>query len=357
MSTQIRELSMQSIEATKNDASSMVKPGTRRRLFAAAGYGLGAWALPTGILPGARAQSLPENARILVGFPPGGAPDLVARRLADQLVGKLAGSVVVDNRPGAGGRIAVDVARQAPLDGTTLLLNPAGVLTINPHSYKKLNYDPFKDFTPISLATQIDFGFAIGPAVPPEVKTLADFAAWGKANPAKLNFGSPATGAAPHFVGDHLSRVLGLNMTHVPYRGGSPAVADLLGGQLTSLVLTRGDLVQQAKGGKIRLLASTGPTRSRFSPDLPTFGEQKVAGLELRDWFGVYFAGSPAPEVNTRVSAAVLAAVTSQAYVQALASASLEAASSTAQELDKLGRSDLERWGPLVKASGFVAES
>ena len=164
-------------------SSRMPAHPTRRTTL---GFGLAAAALGAlGVRPAA-AQGLPETARIIVGFPPGGAPDIVARRLADQLMGKLARAIVVDNRPGAGGRIAVDAARQSPADGATLLLNPAGVLTINPHSYKKLNYDPFKDFTPISLAALIDFGFGVGPAVPAEVKDIAGFAAWAKANPGKV---------------------------------------------------------------------------------------------------------------------------------------------------------------------------
>ena len=214
----------------------MHKPNRRTTLHIC----LAALAL-AGLALQASAQSLPETARIVVGFPPGGAPDLVARRLADQLAGKLAKVVIVDNRPGASGRIAVDIARQSPPDGLTLLLNPAGVLTINPHSFKKLNYEPFKDFAPISLVSMIDFGFAVGPAVPPEVKTLADFATWAKANPGKVTYGSPAAGAPPHFVGDVLSRSMGLGMTHVPYRGATPALNDLLGGQISSLVVTLGD--------------------------------------------------------------------------------------------------------------------
>lgn len=304
-----------------------------------------------------RAQSLPETARIVVGFPPGGAPDLVARRLADQLAGKLAKVVIVDNRPGASGRIAVDLARQSPPDGLTLLLNPAGVLTINPHSFKKLNYDPFKDFTPVSLAAMIDFGFAVGPSVPPEVKTIADFAVWAKANPGKVTYGSPAAGAPPHFVGDLLSRSLGLGMTHVPYRGATPALNDLMGGQISSLVLTLGDLIQQSKAGRLRMLAASGPARSRFAPDLPTFAEQKISGLTQRDWFGIYIAGTPTAEVAAKVSSAVKAALASPEYSRTLAIGGIEAASSTAAELDKLGLADLDTWGPIVKASGFSADN
>ena len=238
----------------------------RRSAVKAALGATGLWAI--GAAP-ATAQSvaptLPESARIVVGFPPGGGVDLIARRLAEQLTGKLARSVVVDNRPGAAGRIAVDIARQSPTDGTTLLLNPAGVLTINPHTYKKSSYDPFKDFTAISLVALIDFGFAVGPAVPADVQNIADFAKWAKGNIGKVTFGSPAAGAPPHFVGDVLSRSLGLEMTHVPYRGGTPAMTDLIGGQISGVVLTLGDLIQPAKAGRVRLLASTGPARSKFA--------------------------------------------------------------------------------------------
>jgi tripartite-type tricarboxylate transporter receptor subunit TctC len=328
------------------------KPLQRRQLLRLAAAATAAIAMPQLV----RAQTVPDTARIFVGFPPGGAPDLVARRLAELLTGKLAKAVVVENRPGAGGRIAVDAARQSPADGLTLLLNPAGVLTINPHTYKKLNYEPFKDFAPLSLAAQIDFGFGVGPAVPAEVKTLADFASWAKANAGKVNYGSPAAGAVPHFVGDALSRSLGLGMTHVPYRGGAPALNDLMGGQLSSLVLTLGDMLQHAKAGRLRLLAATGPARSKFAPDLPTFAEQKVPGLEMRDWFGVYIAGAPTPDVLARVGPVVRAAAASPAYVAGLATGSLEAASSSAADLDKLAHADLERWAPIVKASGFVAD-
>ncbi len=307
--------------------------------------------------PALRAQALPEAARIIVGFPPGGAPDIVARRLADELVGKLARAVIVENRPGAGGRIAVDAARLASADGQTLLLNPAGVLTINPHTYKKLNYDPFKDFAPVSLVAQIDFGFGVGAGVPAEVKNIADFAGWAKANVGKVSFGSPAAGAPPHFVGDALSRRLNLELTHIPYRGGAPALNDLIGGQLSSLVLTLGDMIQQAKAGRLRLLAATGPARSRHAPEVPTFTEQGVPGLEMRDWFGIYVAGSPAADVMARVAPLVRAAAQSPEFAKALAISALDSAWSTPQELDKLARSDFERWAPIVKASGFIADT
>ena len=304
----------------------------------------------------AQVQSLPESAKILVGFPPGGGIDLIARRLAEQLTGKLAKAVIVDNRPGASGRIAVDVARQSPPDGLTLLLNPAGILTINPHTYSRSNYDPFKDFTALSLAALIDFGFAVGPSVPAEIKTLADFEKWAKANQGRVTYGSPAAGAPPHFVGDLLSKKLGLNMTHIPYRGGTPAMNDLLGGQISALVLTLGDLIQPAKAGKLRLLASTGAVRSKYAPDTPTFAEQNVVGLDLRDWFGLYIAGVASAGTMAKVLPLVRSALASPAYVQGVAVLGIEAASSTPQEMERLFRTDYVRWGGIVRASGFSAE-
>ena len=203
----------------------------------------------------------------------------------------------------------------------------------------------------------IDFGFGIGSLVPAEVKTIADFVVWAKANPGKVSYGSPAAGAPPHFVGDAFNRTMGLGMTHVPYRGSGAALNDVLGGTLPALVVTLGDLLVHAKSGKVRLLACSGPARSKFAPTVPTFTEQKVAGLEQRDWFGIYIAGTPSADVATRVSALVRTACSSAEYASALASSGIEAAASTPAELDRLARTDLERWAPLVAASGFVAES
>lgn len=329
-------------------------PITRRQAIQ---YGVASAALGAGALHSVQAQVLPDTARLLVGFPAGGAPDYISRNLAQALTGKLAKSVIVDNRPGAAGRIAVDLARQAPADGTTLLLNPAGVLSIYPHSYRKLNYDPFKDFQPLSLAVTIDFGFGVGPAVPPEVKTFADFVVWAKANSGKVTFASPAAGAPPHFVGDVLSRALDLGMTHVPYRGGTPAMSDLMGGQVSAIVLTLGDMIEYHKAGRLRLLAATGPSRPKFSPQTPTFAELKVPSLDLRDWYGVYIAGNPPAELQARLAAVVREAVASQGFTLAMLKSNLEATPSSPQELDKLARRDLERWGPIVKASGFVADN
>lgn len=328
-----------------------MSPVTRRSLLkrGAAACAAGPW------LRAAQAQAVPDMARIVVGFPAGGTPDLIARRLADGLTGRLAKAVIVDNRPGAGGRIACDVARQSPADGQTLLINGAAVIAINPHIDSRLNYDPFKDFAPLSLAAVFDLGLAVGAGVPPEVMNLAQFAAWSKANRGRVSYGTPGPGTPPHFVGDALSRRLGLELLHVPYRGGPAALNDAAGGQLSAVILNLGDLV--AQGSRLRVVAVTGPSRSRFAPQVATFAEQNMPGLDQRTWFGAYIAGRPAPAVVARVAPAVKAAVSSRDYILALNNLYMEAAASSPGELDRLGRADHAYWGPLIKASGFRADS
>ena len=301
--------------------------------------------------------TLPAQARIIVGFAPGGAPDIVARRLADLLTGKLATTVIVENRPGAGSRIALDAARLLPPDGLTLLLSPAGIVTTNPHTYRKLNYDPAKDLTPIALTNTVSFGFAVGPAVPPSVRDVATFAAWVKTQSGAVAFGSPAAGAPPHFIGDTLSRSLKLGLTHVPYRGSAPAFNDLFGSSIAAVSVTLGDLVKHAEARRLRILAVSGAKRSGFAPDVPTFGEQGIKDLDRDDWFGLYVAGTAAPEVVQRLSVMTREVQTSAVYQKALRDSYLEPTWSTPQELEQRGRSDFDYWGPLIKASGFVADA
>jgi tripartite-type tricarboxylate transporter receptor subunit TctC len=300
---------------------------------------------------------LPSQARIFVGFPPGGAPDIVARRLAQDLTGKLAKTVIVENRPGAGSRIALDAARQAPPDGLTLLLSPAGIVATNPHTYKRLNYKPFEDLTPITLTNTLTFGFAVGPMVPPQVRDVASFAEWVKTQPGSIVFASPAAGAPPHFIGDHLSRTLKLSLTHAPYRGAAPAFNDLFGGSIAAISLTLADLVQYHAAGRLRILGVSGDKRSPFAPTISTFAEQGIKGLERDDWFGLYIGGKATPAVVKRLSDITRAVQQGPDYQKALRDRYLEPAWSTPEALDKRGRDDMVHWGPIIKASGFEADS
>ena len=327
----------------------------RRRLLATIGGALGASALPTAL----RAQPAPaiDTVRVVTGFPPGGTSDTICRRVAERLKGTYARNAVVENRTGAGGQVAIDLMRAAPRDGSTILQTPASMLVIYPHIYRKLSYDPVADLTPASLGCWFDFGFAVGPMVPASVRNVAEFIAWCKANPDKANFGSPAAGSTPHFIGALLGLGTKTDLKHVAFRGTQPAILDMIGGQIAAVSGPVGEFTQHVAAGKCRLLATSAEKRSRFAPDVPTFAEQGYRDLVFREWFGFYLPGRPEAAIVARANAAIRAALAAQDTVEGLSAMGLEAASSTPEELAALQKSDLERWGPIVKTIGFTAES
>jgi tripartite-type tricarboxylate transporter receptor subunit TctC len=307
--------------------------------------------------PLARAQGLPETARIFAGFAAGGTVDVTARRVADKLRDVLAKSVVVENRTGAGGQIALSALKTAAPDGLTLLVTPMSMLGIYPATYKKLPYDPVADFQPVSQAVRFEFGFGVGPMVPATVKTLGDFVAWCKANPKDANFGSPAAGSVPHFVAELFGRAAGFDFKHVPYRGTQPAIADLMGGQVASVSGPVGEFLQHLPTGRVRLLATSGNARSKFAPTVATYAEQGFKDIVFEEWFGFYMPAKVPADVLARASTAVRNALSAPDVVDALALMGLEARPSTPVELAALLKRDTERWAPLVKTIGFTADS
>jgi tripartite-type tricarboxylate transporter receptor subunit TctC len=307
--------------------------------------------------PLGHAQGLPENARIFAGFAPGGTVDVTGRRVADKLRDVLAKSVVVENRTGAGGQIALSALKIAPADGLTLLVTPMSMLGIYPHTYKKLPYDPVADFQPVSQAVRFDFGFAVGPMVPASVKTLADFVGWCKANPKDANFGSPAAGSVPHFVAELFGRAAGVDLKHVPYRGTQPAIADLMGGQVASVSGPVGEFLQHLPTGKVRLLATSGAARSKFAPGVATYAEQGFKDIVFDEWFGFYMPAKVPADALNRAVTAIRNALGSPEVVEALALMGLEARPSSPTELAALLKNDSERWAPLIKTIGFTADS
>jgi tripartite-type tricarboxylate transporter receptor subunit TctC len=323
----------------------------RRRLLGAAAAAAGAAGLNLPV----HAQGL-DQVKIVTGFPPGGTSDILCRRLAEGLRGLYGKNVVVDNKPGAGGQLAVESMKIAPTDGS-VILTPASMLMIYPYVYRKLNYDPFNDVTPLSMAATFGFGLAVGPAVPDSVKTVGEFVAWAKANPDKANFASPGAGSVPHFLGALLSMAGGVELKHVPFRGSQPAILDLIGGQISAVSAPEGEFFQHVKAGKVRLLATSGPTRSRFSPNTPTYTEQGFPTVTAREWFGLFLPGKPAADVLQRANAAVRTALATAPVVEGLAVMGLEATSSTPQELAATLKADYERWGPIVKQIGFTADT
>lgn len=325
----------------------------RRRLIESTAAVLGAAALPRSVL----AQSILETVRVVTGFTPGGTSDTLCRRVADRLRGSYAKVATVENRSGAGGQIAIEQMKVAPTDGSVILQTPASMLMIYPHIYRKLNYDPFTDVTPASLGCTFTFGWAVGPMVPDSVKNVADFVRWCKANPGQSNFGSPAAGSTPHFIGSLLEKAAGVELKHVAFRGTQPAILDMVGGQIAAVSGPVGEFTQHVKAGKARLLATTGTERSRFAPDVPTFIEQGFRTVEAREWMGFFLPGKTPPEIVQRANTALRTALAAPEVIEGLAVMGLEAASSTPTELARMLRSDYERWGPIVKATGFTIEN
>jgi tripartite-type tricarboxylate transporter receptor subunit TctC len=325
---------------------------TTRRQFATQ---VGALALgATGLHHSARAQQV-DLARLLVGFPPGGSTDNVARRLAEKLRGSYAPNVIVENRPGAGTQIAVTAAKEAAADGATLLLSPPAPFTVYPYTYKKLPYS-VEDLQPVSMVCTFPFAFAVGPAVPESVRSIPDFLAWVKANPGKGSFGSPASGSTPHLVGSLLGKLAGVELTHVGYRGDAPGLQDLMGGQVSGYSTVLGSYLPHMKSGRLRLLAVSGSTRSQFAPDLPTYREQGYP-LDVTEWFGVFVPARTPAAVVQRAGDAVRAAVAQADFVRGLAEFGMTARGSTAQELAQRVRMENEEWRENVKRVGFTAES
>jgi tripartite-type tricarboxylate transporter receptor subunit TctC len=280
----------------------------------------------------------------------------VARLLADQLRGNYAPTVIVDNKAGAGGRIGAQAVKAGEADGSQFLLTPASILTIYPHVYKRLGYDSLADFTPVSSVAAVTFAFSVSSAVPASVKTVADYVAWVKANPKDANYGSAAAGATPHFVGTMLGRAAGVQLNHIPFKGGAPLVSDLLGGQIQAGVNVLPEVLPHAQSGKLRILAVSGAKRSRFLPNVPTFAESGFKDVEASEYFGVFVPAKTPPDVVTKLNAAIQKALKAKPMIEGLEKLSFEVEGQSPAEFDKIVKSELHRWGPVVKASGFSSE-
>jgi tripartite-type tricarboxylate transporter receptor subunit TctC len=305
--------------------------------------------LPTAAL----AQAGGKLVRIVIGVPPGGSLDFVARVVAEQLREGLGRSVIVENKPGASLRIAIETVKASEPDGSTLLLTPATMLTIYPYIYKSLRYDPFKDLSPVSNVVTFDFGFAAGPATP--AKTLSEFLAWAKANPKSAAFASPANGSAPHFLGVALTKAAALGMLHVPYKGAAPGVQDLLGGQIASAMMPLGDLAEGHRSGKIRVLATTGPVRSKLLADVPTFRELGF-NVEGKEWYGLLAPAGTPQATRENMSQLVTKGLRRADVGERVAKLGFEPTPTTPAQFEALIKADYERWGPTVKAAGFTLD-
>jgi tripartite-type tricarboxylate transporter receptor subunit TctC len=321
-----------------------------RRVFLAASAALASFG-PTA----ARAQ-LQGNAFLVSGFPAGGMGDYVARPLAEKLRGKYAANVLVEAKPGAGGRIAVEHVKRANPDGLTILQIPSSPMVLYPNTYRKLNYDTFTDFIPVTTMVSYAFSFTAGPGLPAEIRTVADYVRWAKANPKLANYGVPAAGSALHFAGMMLQKAAGIEFSSVAYRGGAPLLQDVMGGQVPVSFNVLGEVLPHVKAGKLRSLAITTPERSVFMPEVPTMVEQGYKDIAMMEYLSLFLPARTPPEIVRRLNAAVREGLSSPDVIESLARNGLQPVHQSPEEFAQLLRADFQKWAAIQKATGFTAE-
>ena len=311
------------------------------------------------LLPGTALQAWSqglETAKVVIGFAPGGTIDVTGRRVADKLAPTFARAAIAENKTGAGGQIAVQAVKTAAPDGSMILITPASPLSLHAFTYKKLPYDPVADLLPVSGAVAFDYALAVGPMVPASVNSVPDFLGWARANPDKASFGSAGAGSAANFIGSALAKAGQADVRHVAYRGSQPAILEMIGGQLAAVVGPTGEFMPQVKAGKARLLATSGPTRGKFTPDVPSYAEQGFKDLAYVGWFGFYLPAKTPADVVQRLHGAIRAALSSPDVVDSLAQMYLEPYPTTPQQLAALLKTETEFWSGLVKTVGYTPQ-
>jgi tripartite-type tricarboxylate transporter receptor subunit TctC len=291
--------------------------------------------------------------RIVIPYPAGGVGDMAARMIADSMRVRLNRTVIVENKPGAAGRLGVQSVKDAPADGTVLLFTPIAPMALFPHVYDNLAYDPFRDFQPISQVGTFDLGVAVGATVP--ARNLKELVDWLKTHPDQAAYGTPAAGSLPHFFAVLFERAAGLDLRHVAYKGNPQAITDLIGGHLPMHFTSTQDLVEAHKAGRIRVLATSGRERSTALPEVPTFTESGY-GIRGEGWYGIYAPAKTPAAVVAQLNRAVVEAVRTDEFKNRLTPLGVQTTGTSAEEFSRIQKSDSELWGPVVKASGFKPE-
>lgn len=310
--------------------------------------------LALGLTPALQAQTWPSKpVRVIVSFPPGGAADQIARAVSQPLQEALGQPVVVENRAGANGNIAGEYVAKAPGDGHTLLMSSGGTVSINPHLYPKMPFDPAKDLVPVAAAARVLVFLETHPKVP--VNNAQEFLAFLKANPGKLTFGSPGNGSSPHLAAEMMKAGAGVFATHIPYRGAAPAMQDLVAGQI-DFMFDPGIGLQQVKAGKLKLLAVGSPKRSPLYPDVPTMEEAGLKGFDADTFFGFYApAGTPAAVVS-RLNTEINKVLNSKAFIDRITAIGGVASPMSPQEFGVRAQADSARFGALIKARNITGD-
>ena len=291
---------------------------------------------------------------MLVGFAPGGTTDIVARVLADRIRQSSGQQVIVENRPGAGGRIAADELKRAGRDGATLMLTVMAVPVLMPLAFKQPGFDPATDFAPVAHVASFQLALAVSAHHP--AATVPQFIAWAGARAARASFGTAAAGSQPHFLGVMIGRATGIDMEHVAYRGALPLSTDLAGDHIPAGIGALSDFIEQHRAGNLRIIATSGAMRSPQLPAVPTFKEQGFPMIEGSGWLAVYAPAGTPKEMIDWWSAEIARAVQASEVKQRLMQLGLEPTGTTASELAAIMAADTARWTPIVKASGFSGE-
>lgn len=293
------------------------------------------------------------NGRIIVGFSAGGALDLLARQVAEGFGQRLGKPYIVENKLGAAGRIAIDAVRSAKPDGDTLLICPQGPLTLFPHVFNNLRYDPSRDLSLIARLTVFDVAIGIGPASGTD--SLARFLAWARANPSKANYGSSGAGTLLHFSGVALAQGSGIPMTHVPYKGAAPAVADLMAGAVPMVVAPMSDMLENHRAGRLKIVAICSAQRTPLAPEVPTLKEAGI-DVEVPGWYALCGPAGMTPALQKTIHQAAAHLMDQPAVKDRMLRLGMQSAVLDPQQTAQAQQRELRMWAPMVKASGFTPE-
>jgi tripartite-type tricarboxylate transporter receptor subunit TctC len=304
----------------------------------------------------AQAQAWPTKPiRMVVPFPPGGPSDNLARPLLQKLGEVLGQPVVIDNKGGANGNIGGDAVAKAAPDGYTLLWTPTGTVAVNPSIYAKMPFDPQRDLLPVSQVAEVQGILVVNNALP--VRSMADLLALARSQPGKLTFGSPGAGSIVHLLGEQLKLLAKVDIVHVPYRGVGPAMADLIGGQISMMFDSTASALAQARGGKVRMLATGATKRLPQAPDLPTMAESGVPGFDSTSWHGVFAPAGTPREIVQRLSGEIGKALKHPDVAKAFEAAGTLPVGSTPEQLAQALRDATERWGRVAREAGVRADA
>jgi tripartite-type tricarboxylate transporter receptor subunit TctC len=303
----------------------------------------------------AGAQTYPSRpVRLIVPFAPGGGTDILGRMLCQRLTEAMGQPFIVDNRGGAGGIIGAELAAKSPADGYTLLLGSPGPLTINPALLPRMNYDSLRDFAPITLATISAFTLVVHPSLP--VRSVKELVALAKAKPGQLNYGSGGNGSVAHFSVEQFKSLAGVNVVHVPYKGSSPSLTDLVGGQLQMTIENMPVILPHVRAGRLRALAVGTKTRSAFLPELPTIREAGVPGYESSTAFGLLAPAKTPPGIVGSLNAELVKALRSSDIREKLTGLGMEAVGGTPEQYAANIKEELAKYARVVKAAGIKAD-